>query len=103
MLTFVATFIIGGIIISGTNNLIILNAQTSLCFSLVLTGYLAGALCLRFIPSLVSMKLFETFLKVSNNWIIEAGLLSFFAGLILAAFSTSTRLFFNGKFFLCSF
>lgn len=95
LLTFVATFVIGGIIISGTNNLIILNAQTLLCFSLVLTGYLAGALCLRFIPSLVGMKLFETFLKVSNNWIIEGGLLSFFAGLILAAFSTSTRLFFN--------
>ncbi|KAL9984900.1 hypothetical protein ACROYT_G007245 [Oculina patagonica] len=32
---------------------------------------------------------------MSNNWLIEAGLLSFFAGLILAAFSRTTRLFFN--------
>lgn len=100
LLTFSAAFFIGGIVIIGTDNLIILYAQTSLCFSLVLTGYLSGALTLRFIPSLIGVKLLQTILKVSNNWIIEAGLVSFFAGLILAAFSSTTRLFFNGK---CSF
>ena len=98
LLTFATSFVISGIVITGTNNLIILYAQTSLCFSLVLTGYLSGALCLRFVPSLVGVTLFQRFLKVSNNWIIEAGMVSFFAGLILAAFSGSTRLYFNGKF-----
>lgn len=98
LLTFATAFVLSGIIITGTNHLIILYAQTSLCFSLVLTGYLAGALCLRFIPSLVGIKLLQTILKASNNWIIEAGLASFFAGQILATFSTSARLLFNGKF-----
>jgi len=41
--------------------------------------------------------LFQTITKISNNWLIETGLLSFFAGLVLAAFSNTTRLFFNGK------
>lgn len=98
LLMFAAAFFIGGIVITGTSDLIILYAQTSLCFPLVLVGYLFGALCLRFITSLVGVKLLQTILKVSNNWIIEAGLLSFFAGLILATFSSSTCLFFNGKF-----
>lgn len=98
LLTYVASFVVAGIIFTGTNSLLILHAQTSLCFSMVLTGYLAGALCLRYISSLVSVKLFESILKASNNWIIEAGLVSFFAGLILASLSTSTRLTFNGKF-----
>lgn len=97
LLTFVATFFIGGLVITGTNNLFVLYAQTSLCFSLVLTGYLAGALALRFIPSLAGVKLLQAILMMPNNWLIEAGLLSFFAGLILAAFSSTTRLLFIGK------
>ena len=98
LLTYVASFVVAGIIFTGTNSLLILHAQTSLCFSMVLTGYLAGALCLRYISSLVSVKLFQSVLKASNNWIIEAGLVSLFAGLILASLNTSTRLTFNGKF-----
>lgn len=97
LLTFAAAFFIGGIVITGSNNLLILYAQTSLCFTLVWTGYLSGALTLRFIPSLVGIKLLQTIMKMSNNWLIEVGLLSFFAGLVLAAFSSTTRLFFNGK------
>lgn len=97
LLTFVAMFFIGVLVITGTNNLLILYAQTSLSFTLVLTGYLSGALALRFITSLAGVKLLQSILKMSNNWLIEAGLLSFFAGLILAAFSSTTRLFFNGK------
>lgn len=97
LLTFAAAFFIGGIVITGSNNLLILYAQTSLCFTLVWTGYLSGALTLRFIPSLVGVKLLQTITKMSNNWLIEVGLLSFFAGLVLAAFSCTTRLFFNGK------
>ena len=97
LLTFAAALFIGGIVMTGTNNLLILYAQTSLCLSLVWTGYLYGALTLRFIPSLVGVKLPQTISKISNNWLIEAGLLSFFAGLVLAAFSNTTRLFFNGK------
>lgn len=98
LLTYVTSFVVAGIIFTGTNSLLILHAQTSLCFSMVLTGYLAGALCLRYISSLVSVKLFQSVLKASNNWIIEAGLVSLFAGLILASLNTSTRLTFNGKF-----
>ena len=98
LLMFATVFVLSGIIITGTDHLIIFYAQTSLCFPLVLTGYLSGALCLRFIPSLVGLRLLQTILKVSNNWIIEAGLVSFFAGQMLATFSTSARLLFNGKF-----
>ena len=98
LLTFAAVFVMSEMIIAGTNNLIILYAQTSLCFSVVLTGHLFGALCLRIIPSLFGLKLLQTILKVSNNWIIEAGFVSCFAGLILAVFSTSARLLFIGKF-----
>ena len=97
LLTFVATFFIGVLVITGTNNLLILYAQTSLCFTLVLTGYLSGALALRFISSLAGVKLLQTISKMSNNWLIEAGLVSFFAGLILAAFSSTARMLFNGK------
>lgn len=97
LLTFAAALFIGGIVTSGTNNLLILYAQTSLCFTLVWTGYLYGALTLRFIPSLASVKLLQTITRISNNWLIEAGLLSFFASLVLAAFSNTTRLLFNGK------
>ena len=97
LLTFATALFIGGIVTTGTNNLFILYAQTSLCFTLVWTGYLHGALTLRFIPSLVGVKLLQTITRISNNWLVEAGLLSFFAGLFLAAFSTTSRLFFNGK------
>lgn len=97
LLTFATALFIGGIVTTGTNNLLILYAQISLCFTLVWTGYLYGALTLRIIPSLVGVKLFQTITNISNNWLIEAGLLSFFAGLVLAAFSNTTRLFFNGK------
>lgn len=97
LLTFATALFISGIVTTGTDNLFILYAQTSLCFTLVWTGYLYGALTLRFIPSLVGVKLFQTITKISNNWLIETGLLSFFAGLVLAAFSNTTRLFFNGK------
>ena len=97
LLTFATALFIGGITTAGTNNLLILYAQTSLCFTLVWTGYLYGALTLRIIPSLVGVKLLQTITNISNNWLVEAGLLSFFAGLVLAAFSNTTRLFFNGK------
>ena len=97
LLTFAIALFIVGIATTGTNNLLILYAQTSLCFTLVWTGYLYGALTLRFIPSLIGVKLLQTITKISNNWLIEAGLLSLLAGLVLAAFSNTTRLFFNGK------
>ena len=97
LLTFAIALFIVGIVTTGTNNLLILYAQTSLCFTLVWTGYLYGALTLRFVPSLVGVKLLQTIAKISNNWLIKAGLLSFLAGLVLAAFSNTTRLFFNGK------
>lgn len=97
LLTFAIALFIVGMVTTGTNNLLILYAQTSLCFTLVWTGYLYGALTLRFIPSLIGVKLLQTITKISNNWLIEAGLLSLLAGLVLAAFSNTTRLFFNGK------
>ena len=98
LLTFSAALFIGGIAIYGTNDLILFYAQTSLCFTLVFMAFLSGALALRFIPSLVFVKLFQTILKMNNNLMIEAGLVSFFAGLILAAFSSTIRLFFIGKY-----
>ena len=97
LLTFAIALFIVGIVTTGTNNLFILYTQTSLCFTREWTGYLYGALTLRFVPSLVGVKLLQTITKISNNWLIEAGLLSFLAGLVLAAFSNTTRLFFNGK------
>ena len=97
LVTYSAALFVGGVVFYGTNDLILFHAQTYLCFTLILLGFLSGALALRYIVSLVFVKLFQTILKMANNLIIESGLLSLFAGLIVAVFSRTTRFLFIGK------
>ncbi|PFX31592.1 proton-coupled folate transporter-like isoform X1 [Stylophora pistillata] len=94
LVTYSTALFIGGMVFYGTNYLILFHAQTSLCFSLILMAFLSASLALRYIVSLAFVKLFQTILKMANSLIIESGLLSIFAGLIVAAFSKTMRVLF---------